>query len=253
MKKFIFALSLYSVTCLVSNPSQPDALEETSSSKDVAKISEAFGHLIGKNLDSMGLRFDMAKVIQGLKDASDGKAPPMSEAECIQAITTAQEIAFKQVSQENLAKAENFLNQNLEIKGVHPLEENKVQYIITHEGEGASVDESSTPLIRYTGKFLDGSIFGSSQEAEPVRLDETIPGFSKGLLGMKEGEKRTVFIHPDLGYGTQGDLPPNSLLTFDIEVIKANSPLQEEIPSSSPIFKGSPEIATPFEDSQAIR
>ena len=45
---------------------------------------------------------------------------------------------------------------------------------------------------------------------------------------MKEGEKRTVYIHPDLAYGTNGYLPPpNSLLTFDIEIIKANAPIKE--------------------------
>ena len=30
-------------------------------------------------------------------------------------------------------------------------------------------------------------------------------------------------------YGTNGYLPPNSLLTFEIEVVKANAPVQEAI------------------------
>ena len=41
-----------------------------------------------------------------------------------------------------------------------------------------------------------------------IPLDQTIPGFSKGIVGMKEGEKRRLFVHPDLGYGTTGQLPP---------------------------------------------
>jgi peptidylprolyl isomerase len=40
---------------------------------------------------------------------------------------------------------------------------------------------------------------------------------------MKEGEKRRLYVHPDLGYGTTGQLPPNELLIFDIEVVKADS------------------------------
>lgn len=40
---------------------------------------------------------------------------------------------------------------------------------------------------------------------------------------MKEGEKRRLFVHPDLGYGTSGHLPPNALLIFDIELVKADS------------------------------
>ena len=43
---------------------------------------------------------------------------------------------------------------------------------------------------------------------------------------MKEGEKRRLFLHPDLGYGTTGHLPPNSLLIFDVEVVKANQELK---------------------------
>ena len=63
---------------------------------EIARISEAFGHLIGKNLESLGFDFDMQAVVQGLKDSSIGKASPMSEVECIQAITTIQEAAFKE-------------------------------------------------------------------------------------------------------------------------------------------------------------
>jgi len=69
-------------------------------------------------------------------------------------------------------------------------------------------------------------VFGSSEETGgpiTIPLDQTIPGFSKGLVGMKEGEKRRLFVHPDLGYGTMGQLPPNELLIFDIEVVKADT------------------------------
>jgi len=39
---------------------------------------------------------------------------------------------------------------------------------------------------------------------------------------MKEGEKRTIFVHPSLGYGDKGALLPNSLLTYEVELIKAD-------------------------------
>jgi peptidylprolyl isomerase len=56
---------------------------------------------------------------------------------------------------------------------------------------------------------------------------------------MREGEKRTVFIHPELAYGTNGYLPPNSLLTFEVEIVKANSEIKDEAEDS----KTNPEIA----------
>ena len=46
---------------------------------------------------------------------------------------------------------------------------------------------------------------------------------------MKEGEKRRLFVHPDFAYGTNGPLPPNSLLIFDIEVVKAQAPKDADL------------------------
>jgi peptidylprolyl isomerase len=223
---------------------------------DVFKISEAFGHLIGKNLESLGFKFDIAQVIKGLQDAAEGKDSPMTEMECVQAITTAQEVAFKHQATENLKKAAEFLAQNGKKEGIVTVDPGKLQYKIEKTGTGAVVEDHDSPLIRYTGRFLDGTVFGSSKEDEMISLEETIPGFTKGLVGMKEGEKRTLFIHPDLGYGTSGYLPPNSLLTFEIEVLKANMPKSEPVDSLStthPKPKSNPEIAIPAEEPKVIR
>lgn len=253
MKKIILSFLCFSAIFLRAEEEAPSAAEETlPQAVDVAELSKAFGHLLGKNLESMGMKFDIAKVIQGLKDSYDGKPAPMTETECVQAMTTAQEIAFKETASENLKQAEAFLLDNEHVKGITTLEEGKLQYLINQEGTGDAVGENSTPLIQYTGKFLDGRVFGASKEEELVNLDETIPGFSKGLLGMKEGEKRTLYIHPDLGYGTHGYLPPNSLLTFEIEVVQANAPHAEPSDALSPNL-GNPEIAAPFEEPAVIR
>ncbi|GAB4186120.1 MAG: FKBP-type peptidyl-prolyl cis-trans isomerase [Simkaniaceae bacterium] len=195
---------------------------------DIPKISAAFGHLIGKNLENLGFQFDIDQLVKGLKDSIEGKEPPMSEAECVQAITQIQENAFNKLAQENLKIAEEFLAKNSKDKTVREIEKGKLQYKIEQAGNGAEVQEHFSPIIRYTGKFADGKIFGSSKEDEMITLDETIPGFSKGIIGMKEGEKRTLYIHPELGYGTSGYLPPNCLLTFEIELIKANAPQSQQ-------------------------
>jgi peptidylprolyl isomerase len=220
---------------------------------DISKISEAFGHLIGKNVETLGFKVDLAKLIKGLQDEASGVASPMTEMECVQAISSVQEGIFKKQAKENLSKAEDFLAKNEAQKGIVSLEKGRLQYKIEKQGQGASVEEHFSPLIRYTGKFLDGTVFGSSKEDEMISLDETIAGFSKGLLGMKEGEKRTLFIHPELGYGTSGYLPPNSLLTFEIEIVKANNPKipdSEALSSNIPNNMGGSEIATPVSKSE---
>lgn len=189
---------------------------------EMGKVSEAFGHLIGQNMNSLGIKMDIQAVIKGIQDEANGKGSPMSNEECIGVLTLLQESAHKQKAEENLKKAETFLTTNAKNKDVVSLEEGKLQYKIEKEGSGDKVQPNFSPVIRYVGKYLDGSVFGESKQDETISLEETIPGFSKGLVGMKEGEKRTLYIHPDFGYGTQGFLPPNSLLTFEIECVKVN-------------------------------
>jgi len=185
----------------------------------------------------------VAHVIKGLQDSFSGKDSPMTEIECIQAITVAQEAVFKLQCTENLKVAESFLEENKKETEVIALEEGKVQYKITEAGQGsAQVEAHCSPLIKYAGKYLDGMVFGASKEEEAVSLDEIIPGLRAGLIGMKEGEKRTVYIHPDLAYGTTGLLAPNSLLMFEIEVVKTNAPLISETKEAQ-----SPQVNLPAE------
>ena len=47
-----------------------------------------------------------------------------------------------------------------------------------------------------------------------------------GVLGMKPGGKRRITIPPDFGYGARGagrDIPPNSTLIFEIELISTGA------------------------------
>ncbi len=252
--KRLFFASLAACSLLCAEEVPAPAAE---SSPDITKVSEAFGHMLGKNIQSLGIDFATDHVVKGLQDALAGKVSPMSETECIQALTEAQERSFKKLAVENLQKATEFLSKNGKEKGVVSLEEGKLQYKVDKKGKGAEVVEHNSPLIRYTGKFIDGKVFGASKEDELISLDETIPGFSKGLVGMKEGEKRILYIHPDLGYGASGHLPPNSLLTFEIELVKANvtPPAEEEglVSNTGKNKAPSDEIAVPAEQKEALR
>ncbi len=77
---------------------------------DVAKISEAMGHMIGKNLEALGLDFDLEAVVKGIKDESEGKNSPMNEDECVQAIAAMQEEKMTNVIEEELECADAVSN-----------------------------------------------------------------------------------------------------------------------------------------------
>lgn len=193
---------------------------------DIKKLSETFGNFIGRNLNSPGIKFDLESIIKGMRDGAEGKPSPLSDEDYEAMMVKVQEQSFKKISEDNLKLANEFLDKNAHADKVVVLEPGKIQFTVLEEGHGTAVQQHSSPLIQYTGKYLDGTVFGNSKDvggAITIPVDQTIPGFGKGIVGMKEGEKRRIFVHPDQGYGTTGHLPPNSLLIFDVEVIKADN------------------------------
>ncbi|KAL1876589.1 hypothetical protein VTK73DRAFT_9253 [Phialemonium thermophilum] len=78
--------------------------------------------------------------------------------------------------------------------------------------------------VDYRGTFTNGTEFDSSYGGEPFTFDlgagEVIEGFDKGLLDMCIGEKRTLTIPPNLGYGDEpvGPIPAGSTLIFYTEL-----------------------------------
>lgn len=216
--------NVYAATVTV----QPNAnQQQTKQPIDMGKLSEAFGNFIGRNLKTPGVNFDMEKIIKGMRDGAAGKPSPLTDEEYEVMMAGLQEQVYEQLSSDNLKSANDFMQKNAKTKGVFEIEPGKLQYIILQEGKGPTVAADAKPLIHYTGRYLDGSVFDTSDNTGgpvAIPLGSTIPGFTRGLTGMKEGEKRKIFIHPDLGYGTNSPLPPNALLIFDVEVVKANAP-----------------------------
>ncbi len=233
-----------------SEKSQETKSQEISS-EDVLKISETLGYLIQKQLNMPGFKFDLDSIIKGMRNGVEGKSAPLTDKEYEEKIAIIQKIAMTQLAEQNLKAAEDFLAKNAKEAHVVEIEPNRLQYLVLKEGQGATVQAGDTPLINYTGKFIDGTVFGSSEELGnpvPLPLDQTIPGFSKGLQGMKEGEKRRLFIHPTLGYGTMGHLPPNSLLILEVEVVKANSPKVSEADEETELMPLALEDEENFDD-----
>jgi len=211
---------------------EPQSLskEELFSSENIHRISETYGHLIFKSLENPMLQLDFDSVVKGLREAKAGKPSPMTEQEYEEAVSNIQQYMFKEMAEKNLQEAEAFLEKNAKEPGVVELEAGKLQILDLEEGSGEEVTEQTTPVLHYIGKYADGNSFGNSYDSgDPISisLDHTIPGFRQGVLGMKVGGKRRIFVHPDLGYGTSGQLMPNALLIFDIEVVKVE-PVEEK-------------------------
>ena len=120
-----------------------------------------------------------------------------------------------------------------------------LQYVITKKGDGKKPTEGTDVFIHYAGYFEDGSLFDSSYETisklyvkfDQNRADQNgyapfpfkygnkgglIPGFLEGVHLMSYGDKMTLFIPSNLGYGESGAggvIPPNANLIFELELI----------------------------------
>lgn len=221
MKKILIAVVAFIPSLIWA---EEPVLTQAPKTPNLSEFSEAFGHLMGKKLKSLGVKFETVKVIQGLQDSLEGRESPMSVRECIDTFMVLQEEYLEKVAVENLRKAEEFLEKNKTTPGVKVLEHGKLQYRIEQEGKRPIVTEKSAPLIRYKAKFLDGDPVNLPKEEERIDLSEQelIPCFKQAIIGMKENEKRTVFAHPDLAFKTQGITHANSLVIFEIEIIKAH-------------------------------
>jgi peptidylprolyl isomerase len=79
----------------------------------------------------------------------------------------------------------------------------------------------STVLVHYTGFTTDGKVFDSSvKRGQPASFPITavIPGFAEGVELMVVGEKRRMWIPPELAYKNRPGTPQGTLV-FDVELI----------------------------------
>ncbi|MBW1680255.1 MAG: peptidylprolyl isomerase [Deltaproteobacteria bacterium] len=87
--------------------------------------------------------------------------------------------------------------------------------------------EGHTVKVHYTGKLENGEVFDSSKERQPLEFKigegSLIPGFENGVLGMEEGQTRTIRIESEDAYGPRRE-------ELVVEVEKSRLP-QDIIPA----------------------
>ncbi|HSB60707.1 MAG TPA: FKBP-type peptidyl-prolyl cis-trans isomerase [Vicinamibacteria bacterium] len=93
-------------------------------------------------------------------------------------------------------------------------------------GTGATASAGDVVTVHYILFLSNGTRVESSYDAGTpftfqIGANQVIPGFERGVVGMRVGGKRRVTIPPSLGYGNQpnGPIPANSTLRFEIELV----------------------------------
>lgn len=98
----------------------------------------------------------------------------------------------------------------------------------------AQATNGSEVTVHYTGTFDDGTVFDSSADREPITFTigegDVIPGFESAVVGMAEGDKKTVIVPPEEAYGPR------------IEEMVIQSPISElpvDDPEEGMVFQAS--------------
>lgn len=101
-------------------------------------------------------------------------------------------------------------------------------------GEGKEAEPRKLVTVHYTGWLYDpkapnnkSTKFDSSLDrgepfSFPLGAHQVIPGWDKGVEGMKVGGKRTLIIPSNMAYGESGAgalIPPGATLIFDVELL----------------------------------
>ena len=101
-----------------------------------------------------------------------------------------------------------------------------LSYKFTKIGSGPRPQTGDLMVIHGIGMFTDGKEFWNTRtDGAPYEytfgVDRVIKGFEEGMKAAREGDRMLITMTPELGYGERGsrDIPPNTTLVFDYEVL----------------------------------
>ena len=175
------------------------------------------GYAIQEQAQFFGIPRDLDQFIAGMRaaqkgDPLDGANTPL--------FTRVKEERFLQQSQDNLAAAENFLRGLIDNPDVIEKVPEKLYTQVLKPGKGPEIPISDLMSMSYAASTLimgKEEVVSSSNGVIALSVLDTIPGFAQGVQGMRSGETRKIFIHPDLAYGSCGGaLEPNQILIIEV-------------------------------------
>ena len=205
---------------------------------ETSRVSYAIGMSVGRsllNVQNQGEVVDTDMVGRGIKDMLSGGTMLLTPEQMQETLMAFQKdlAAKQQKKREELAarekvEGEAFLATNKNSPGVVTLPDG-LQYKVLAEGTGPVPTNTDNVTVNYRGTLLDGTEFDSSiKRGQPAKFPVTgvIRGWTEALLSMKTGSKWQLFVPSELAYGERGrpGIPPNAVLTFEVELLSIESP-----------------------------
>lgn len=194
------------------------------------QFAYTYGYMFAANFASSGFPVLGEYLVEGFLDGAYGNETEISEYQMQNAVRDfeaqfeeEQAAALAELQATNLDAAETFLKTNATAADVISISD-KLQYKVLEDADGATPLATDTVTLNYELSTLSGQVLDSSYargEASQIPMGTVIEGFREAVTNMKVGQTIVAWIHPDLGYGLEGNqsVEPNTLLMFKIGLI----------------------------------
>ena len=222
MKKIIPLLGLIAISATPAI-----AQEKINPSSETEKYAYSQGYVIGMRVKQSLIKdqIDLKAFAQGVRDALTDKAqiPTAQIQESLQKGPVHLRAAKAKWKKDN----EAFLAENKKKEGWKTTKTG-LQYKILKSGpaDGKNPKITDKVTVHYVGTLINGKKFDSSYDRKQpatFAVGQVVPGWTEILQMMKPGDKWSVVIPANLGYGEtgapRGGIAPNSTLLFDVELI----------------------------------
>lgn len=127
-------------------------------------------------------------------------------------------------AKQNLIQADHYFQALKERKDLTCVIPGKLYYSVLKKSEGQVLTGikaeviSSFDITSIKGDKLCSRIL--KEDADPVPLIHLMPGLARAMEGMKVGEIREIYIHPEYGYEKMEDIEANLALIAKVELGK---------------------------------
>lgn len=230
-----------------------DATDKPAFTDQKSKVSYSLGVSYGKFLKQQDFDPDFEVFKRAVRDVLDGKPTAMTDQEMRQTQMDFQrEARAKSEEKRKVEGAKNkqigdkFLAENKTKEGVKTFASG-LQYKVLKEGTGPKPQTNEIVKAHYRGTFIDGTQFDSSYDRGAPFETSThavIKGWTEALMNMPTGSKWMLYVPSELAYGEfpRGNIPPNSVLIFEMELLEikpapAPTPVTQSAPVTSDIIK----------------
>ena len=221
MSRYLFlALGL---AISVANANEPASSKTTA--PDAHDLAYSLGASLGERLRQEVPDLQIQALIEGLKQAYQGKPLALDNARIEQILTEheAQNAANAQLpqSEKALAAEQQFLTRENAASGVRELA-NGILLTELAPGTGNKPLASDEVQVKYVGRLPDGTVFDKSTQPQWFRLNSVISGWNSALQQMPVGAKWRLVIPSAQAYGADGAgelIPPYTPLVFEIELL----------------------------------